>query len=198
MSFNPIVLLLLMAAGVLAVGSVYLLRRVNAARDAAWAEFARGHGMSAQGLRLEGICEGLPLTVEACYLSTGRAKYIATVLRLRVDALLPPGFCLEREGFGDRVPRRVGKGDPENSGARFDALLDWKSLSPETASLLQHERVREQLHEMARVYTAFRIRDGWIEAEQPLVPANAEELEAFIRPALRLVLTLEQTLREHT
>ena len=198
MIFDPAVFLLLMAAGLLTFGSVYLLRRANAAQAAAWAEFARGHGMSARGLRLEGTCEGFPLTVEAGYLTEGRAKYAAAVLRLRVGSLLPPGFSLEHEWRGDKLPQRAGKGAPELGGARFDALFDMKNLSPETGSLLRHEQVREHLYEMALACTAFRIRDGWIEAEQRLVPANVKELEAFTRPVLRLARTLEQIQREHS
>lgn len=195
MSFNPVVLLLLLAAALLAMGSVYLLHRRNAALAAAWAEFARSHGLSVRGLRLEGTCEGLPLTVEARYLDAGRGKHVGTVLRLRVKAL-PPEFSLEREGLGDKVPRWAGKGEPRSGDARFHSLFDLKNLTPATASLLRHERVREHLDEMARAYTAFRIRDGWIEAEQHLVPANVEELKAFTRPALMLTLALEQVQRE--
>ncbi|HEX8703570.1 MAG TPA: hypothetical protein VF815_32340 [Myxococcaceae bacterium] len=198
MIFDPAVFLLLLAAGLLAFGSVYLLRRASAARVAAWSEFARRHGMDmgARGLRLDGLREGLPLTVEARYLSEGKAMYAAAVLRLRVDSLLPPGFFLARQGLGDEASRRAGKGEPEHGDAWFDAFFNVKNLSPETASLLRHERVREHLYELTLACTAFRIREGWIEAEQRLVPAKVEELEAFTRPALMLASALEQAQRE--
>ncbi|MDY7227120.1 hypothetical protein [Hyalangium rubrum] len=200
MIFDPAVFLLLLAAALIAFVSVYLLRRANAAQAAAWAAFARSHGMSMspRGLRIEGTYEGLPLTVEARYVRAGRGTYVAAVLRLNVAALLPPEFSLEREGLGDKALRLVGKGDPEIGDARFDALFDLKSLSPATASVLRHKGVQEHLYELARAYTAFRIRDGWIEAEQRMVPSTEEELEAFTGPALMLALTLEQAQQERS
>lgn len=186
------VLPLLVVLVVLATGvAVYFARKVQAARTAAWAGFARRHGLSAHGLRIEGTYQGLPLTVDLQTRGAGRNQTTVTVLRLSVGEALPPDFSLEREGLGDKVLRLFGKHDPEIGDARFDEAFDLRNLSPATAEVLRRPRVQQHLFAVGRAYQDFHLRGGWLQAEGHRVPVSPEELEAFIAPALQLAQTLQ-------
>jgi hypothetical protein len=193
---NELLVVLFILSLVLLTGvAVYFAMKAHKAQVAAWAEFARRHGMQARGLKVEGSYEGYPLTVETQSRGSGKNSYTVAVLHLSLQEALPPEFSLEREGLGDKILRFFGKQDAQLGDTDFDKSFDLKNLAAPTAAVLRHSSVQQHLYELANHYQDFHIRGGWLQAERRKVPSTPDELEEFTGPALLLAQVLEEASR---
>jgi hypothetical protein len=172
--------------------SALIFWKMHKARIAAWAEFASRHDMYADGLRIEGTYEGYPLRLETQSRGSGKSRYTVTVLYLTANGALPPDFSLEPEGFGDKLLKLFGQGDPEIGDEQFDKSFDLGNLTPATTRVLRHRSVQQHLYEMVTHYRTFHIHGDRIQAERSGIPSTVDALEEFTGPALMLAHTLEQ------
>jgi hypothetical protein len=175
--------------------SMYLHLKRAQARVAAWAEFARRHGLQIDRGLIQGDYEGYPLKLDLQSRGSGKSRYTVAVVRLSSQGTLPEDFSLAKEGLGDKVLKLFGKGDAEIGDKQFDRDFDLKNLSRETAKVLRQESVQQHLYEMVKHYEAFKIHRGWIQAEHRRMPSTVAELEAFTSPALMLAQTLAEASR---
>lgn len=175
--------------------TLYLVRKWNKARMAAWAEFAGRHGMNADQFHIEGSYEGYPLVVRAEKRGSGKHSHWVTVLRLSVSEVLPPELSLSVAGLGSKVLRAFGKRDAEIGDEAFDKRFNLAGVSEKTAELLQSQDVQQHLYELVDLYRDFHIRNGCIEAETGGIPKSADALEELTGPALMLAHTLEESAR---
>lgn len=196
---DPITLLPIAAIGIaILFGLIYW--KVHQARAAVWAEFARLHGLSSDGLSLQGSYEGYDLKMETEtrheHRHVGRDRdYTVTVLRLSTQGALPKNFSLEPEGLGDKLLKFMELEDAEIGDQDFDERFQLSGLSAVTLRVLRDASVQQHIYEMANHYQSFAIRGGWIHAEHRGLPSTVDELEEITGPALMLAYTLDETSR---
>lgn len=196
---DPLTVLPIAACGI-AILAGFIYWKVHQAKAAAWAEFARIHGLSAEGLSVQGSYEGYDLKMdteqrhEHRHVGKGR-DYTVTVLRLSTQGALPKNFSLEPEGLGDKLLQFMELEDAEIGDQDFDERFALSGLSAVTLRVLRDASVQEHLYEMANHYESFAIRGGWIHAEHRGNPSTVDALEELTGPALMLAHTLEEASR---
>jgi hypothetical protein len=177
----------------------FLYWRSHQAKAAVWAEFARLHGLSSDGLSLEGRYEGYELRMETATRHERKygkkRQYTVTVLRLSTRGALPQNFSLEPEGLGDKLLEFLGLEDAEIGDEHFDERFALSGLSAVSIRVLRDESVQQHLYELAHHYETFAIRGGWIQAEHRGLPSTVDELEELLGPALTLAHTLDEVSR---
>lgn len=169
------------------------------AKTAVWAEFARLHGLSSDGLTLSGSYEGYDLRMETSTRSELRHgedhPYTVTVVSLSTQSALPKNFSLAPANLGSKLLEALDFEDAKIEDAAFDEHFELSGLSGVASEVLRDESVQQHLYEMAHHYERFSIQGGWIHAEHRGQPSKVEDFEAITGPALMLAYTLDEAAR---
>jgi len=185
----------LQAAGMLGFFALILFfaRQQRRALNQDWAKFAAEHGLeflppSFMGRpEIRGEYQGDPIRLQTISRSAGNSQVTYTVARSLIQAPVPEGFSVTREGLNTAIAKFFGGQDIQIGDATLDDKLRIKGGSPEEIRrALSEPMVQQALYGLLSAHQYSRVQRGQVFIEQRGRKRKGPELERMLQLSVAL------------
>ncbi|RME28774.1 MAG: hypothetical protein D6798_01600 [Deltaproteobacteria bacterium] len=181
---------------------VVFAMKVRQAHARKWEQFANRHGLqfvppTALGRpEIRGDYDGVPIRLETVSRNAGNNKVTYTVANAAIQAPLPAGFSISREGLGSALSKLLGGQDIQVGDEKLDRRFRFKGCcTDEVRRAMTDVRVQKALHEMLGMASSSRVQAGVVIVERRGT-RHGPELEQMLEVATRLSRALATAFRE--